>query len=301
MTPRDRILAATMATIWGVNFVVIDVGMGSVPPLLFVAIRFLGVAPLAFFVPRPATSWRAVLGVGLFMFAGQYGFLYLAMNNGLPAGLAALMLQAQVPLTIAFAALALRERPSVRTLMGVAIALAGLVIVGVGRGGAVPTEAVVLVGLAAIAWATGNVIARASGAPSGLPLTVWASLVPPLPLLVLACVVNGPDGVRHGFADFGWAAAASTAYTVILSTVAGFTIFNGLLARYSSAHVVPWVLVVPPVGMVAAAIFLGERPNAAQMAGGLVLIGGAWLALSQRHGATPIAEAVVASGQPIEP
>lgn len=280
MTTRDRTLAAVMATIWGVNFVVIDVGMGQVPPLLFVAIRFLGVAPLALLIPRPATSWRAVLGVGLFMFAGQYGFLYLAMNNGLPAGLAALMLQAQVPLTIAFAAIALRERPRTRTLTGVGIALAGLAIVGVGRGGAVPIGAVVLVGFAAVTWAIGNVIARASGAPSGLPLTVWASLVPPLPLLGLALVVNGPTGVGQGLEAFGWAAAASTAYTVVLSTVAGFTIFNGLLSRYTSASVVPWVLVVPPVGMVASAIFLGERPNAAQIAGGVVLILGAWLALS---------------------
>ena len=280
MTSRDRLLAALMAVIWGVNFVVIDVGMGSVPPLLFVAIRFLGVAPLALVIPRPATSWRAVVGVGLFMFAGQYGFLYLAMNNGLPAGLAALMLQAQVPLTIAFAAVALRERPSTPTLVGVAVALAGLVVVGFGRGGSVPLGAVVLVGLAAITWATGNVIARASGAPSGLPLTVWASLVPPLPILGLALFVNGPSGVADGFAAFGWKAAASTAYTVVLSTVAGFTIFNGLLSKYTSSSVVPWVLVVPPVGMVASAIFLGEHPNAVEIIGGVVLILGAWLALS---------------------
>ncbi|WP_125565872.1 EamA family transporter [Nocardioides baekrokdamisoli] len=280
MSPRHRLLAALMAVIWGVNFVVIDAGMGDVPPLVFAAIRFLGVAPLALFIPRPRASARAVIGVGLFMFAGQYGFLYLSMAAGLPAGLAALMLQAQVPLTIAFAAIALRERPGVRTLLGVAVAAAGLVVVGIGRGGAISLGAVVLVGFAAITWAIGNVIARGSGAPSGLPLTVWASLVPPVPLAVLALAVSGPSGVAHGLGTFGWAALASTAYTVILSTVAGFTIFNGLLARYSSASVVPWVLVVPPVGMVASAIFLGERPNAAEIIGGVVLIAGAWLALS---------------------
>jgi O-acetylserine/cysteine efflux transporter len=53
-----------------------------------------------------------------------------------------------------------------------------------------------------------------------------------------------------------------------------------LLARHSSASVVPWVLVVPPIGMAASAIFLGERPNVAEVLGGAVLIGGAWLALS---------------------
>ena len=280
MTTRHRLLAGLMAIIWGVNFVVIDKGMGSVPPLLFAAIRFLGVAPLALVIPKPATSARAVVGVGLFMFAGQYGFLYLAMAVGLPAGLAALMLQAQVPLTIALAAITLRERPSIRTLTGVAVAAAGLAVVGVGRGGNVPIASVAFCGLAALSWAVGNVVARASKAPSGLPLTVWASLVPPLPLAALALAVNGPTGVVHGLEHFGWAAAASTAYTVVLSTVAGFTIFNGLLARYSSSSVVPWVLVVPPVGIVASAIFVGERPGLAEIGGGIVLILGAWLALS---------------------
>lgn len=280
MTTRDRLLAAMMATIWGVNFVVIDAGMGEVPPLLFVAIRFLGVAPLALVIPRPQVPWRAVVCVGLFMFAGQYGFLYLSMNTGLPAGLAALMLQAQVPLTIALAAVALRERPSVRTSLGVAVAIAGLVTVGFGRGGAVPLSAVALCGFAALSWAIGNVIARASAAPSGLPLTVWASLVPPVPLIVLAVVSEGTDGVVRGLHAFGWSAASSTAYTVVLSTVVAFTIFNGLLARHTSADVVPWVLVVPPVGMVAAAIFLGERPGPLEVLGGVILIAGAWLALS---------------------
>lgn len=274
-------LAALMATIWGVNFVIIDVGMGQVPPLVFAALRFVCVAfPLVFFVRRPAAPLRAVLLIGLLMFAGQYGFLYLAMAVGLPAGLAALMLQAQVPLTIAFAAVALRERPSRRTVAGVGIAIAGLALVGLGRGGNVPIGSVLLCGLAAISWALGNVVARATKAPSGFPLTVWASLVPPLPLFSMALIVNGPHGVWTGLGHFGWSAAASTAYTVVLSTIAGFTIFNGLLARHSSASVVPWVLVVPPIGMAASAIFLGERPNVAEVLGGAVLIGGAWLALS---------------------
>jgi drug/metabolite transporter (DMT)-like permease len=54
MSRRDSLLAALVAVLWGFNFVVIDWGMGSVPPLLFAAIRFVLVAfPACLLVPRP--------------------------------------------------------------------------------------------------------------------------------------------------------------------------------------------------------------------------------------------------------
>ncbi|HEX5501159.1 MAG TPA: hypothetical protein VFW96_00970, partial [Thermomicrobiales bacterium] len=82
---RDSALAALVAALWGFNFVVIDWGMGTVPPLLFAAIRFTVVAvPACFLVPRPPVPFRAVAAVGAFMSLGQFGFLYLSMHLGMP-------------------------------------------------------------------------------------------------------------------------------------------------------------------------------------------------------------------------
>jgi len=93
---RDAALAALVAALWGFNFVVIDWGMGSVPPLLFAAIRFTLVAvPACFLVPRPPVPFRTVAAVGAFMSLGQFGFLYLSMHLGMPPGLAALVLSAR--------------------------------------------------------------------------------------------------------------------------------------------------------------------------------------------------------------
>ena len=134
MSRRDALLGVLVAVVWGVNFVVIDEGLPGVPPLFFAAIRFACVALLTLFVARPKASWRYVVGVGLFMSAGQFGFLYLALAAGMPSGLAALVLQAQVPLTILLAAATNGERISRRQLIGLGIALAGLVVVAWGRG-----------------------------------------------------------------------------------------------------------------------------------------------------------------------
>src|SRR6201991_445707 len=145
MNRRDSLLAALVATIWGFNFVVIDWGMAGVPPLLFAAVRFAAVVfPAVLFVRRPDAPWRVVAGVGVFMSLGQFGFLYVSMDAGMPPGLAALVLQAQVIFTVLIAAGVLREVPSAPQLAGILLGVVGLAIVAVGRGGHVTVVALAL-------------------------------------------------------------------------------------------------------------------------------------------------------------
>ena len=274
------VLAAAVASFWGFNFVVIDWGMTDVPPLLFVAIRFLVVASAVIVVPRPRTSWRTIVGVGLFMSLGQFGLLYTSMALGLQPGLAALVLQAQAVFTILIAAALLRERPTVPQITGVALGVVGLAIVAAGRGGDAPALAVALALAAALSWAVGNVISRRAGAVSGpgrwgsLSLTVWSALVVPVPALMLSLVVEGPQVIAAGIAAFGWESALSTLYTAVLCTIIGYSIWNGLLARNASAAVVPWVLLAPVVAMASAALLLGQIPTLAEIVGGALLVGG---------------------------
>lgn len=276
---KDQALAALVAVIWGFNFVVIDWGMGDVPPLLFLAARFVAVVvPFVFLLDPPPVSWRTVAAVGAFMSLGQFAFLYVAMDAGMPPGLAGLVLQAQVVLTIVLAAVVLRERPTGPQTIGVVLGAAGLVVVGLGRGGHVPLVALGLCLTGALMWAIGNVISRASGATGGLSLTVWSALVVPVPLVVLSLVIDGPGALTDGLAAFGWKAAVSTLYTAGLSSLVGYGIFNGLLSRNTSAAVVPWVMLVPPVAIGSAWALLGEVPSTAELVGGAVLVLGVLVA-----------------------
>ena len=273
-------MAALVATIWGINFVVISWGMEGVPPLLFAAVRFAAVVvPAVFLVPRPQAPWRTVAAVGAFMSLGQFGFLYSSMHAGMPPGLAALVLQSQVVFTIAIAAVRLGEPPSRRQVVGVAIATAGLVVVAIGRGGNVPLLALLLCLLGGLSWAIGNVISRASGISGGLSLTVWSALVVPVPLLLLSLALDGPGTVMDALVGFSWKSLVSTLYTAGLASLLGYAVFNGLLSRYTPASVVPWVLLAPVVAMVAAWLLLAQRPNAGETLGGAVLLLGVLVAL----------------------
>ncbi|MFE9232230.1 EamA family transporter [Cellulosimicrobium funkei] len=319
MPLRPSLLAALVAVVWGVNFVVIDLGLGDMPPTLFVALRFLVVlVPAVFLVPRPRARWRDVLLVGTFMSLGQFGLLYTALALGMPAGLASLVLQAQVGLTVLFAAAALREVPTRAQLVGVLVGAAGLVVVGVGRSASTPALAFVVTLAAAASWAVGNVVARRAGirrdlgspsrnqgstspdqgstprdqgstspdrgstsrrqgSPSrpgleGLSMTVWSALVVPVPMLGLSLALDGPVVVGHALTHLTLAPVLSTLYTAWLASLVGYGIWNTLLARYPASAVVPFTMLVPPVGMLAAWLVLDEVPNAAEVVGGVVLL-----------------------------
>ncbi|PTU56199.1 EamA family transporter [Sphaerisporangium cinnabarinum] len=319
MPLRPSLLAVLVAVVWGVNFVVIDLGLGDVPPTLFVALRFLVVlVPAVFLVPRPRARWRDVLLVGTFMSLGQFGLLYTALALGMPAGLASLVLQAQVGLTVLFAAAALREVPTRAQLVGVLVGAAGLVVVGVGRSASTPALAFVVTLAAAASWAVGNVVARRAGSRrdqgstspdlgstsrtqgstspdqgstsgdlgsasagrsssprpglEGLSMTVWSALVVPVPMLGLSLALDGPDAVGHALTHLTLAPVLSTLYTAWLASLVGYGIWNTLLARYPASAVVPFTMLVPPVGMLAAWLVLDEVPNAAEVVGGVVLL-----------------------------
>lgn len=272
-------LAALVALLWGVNFLAVDVGLRDVPPLLFLAIRFTAVVGVAiWFVPKPDVSWRVLFAIGGTMSLGQFGLLYLAMAAGFPTGLASLVLQAQVVFTVVIATVVLRERPSRSQVAGVALGMTGLLVVALGRGGHVGLGVLLLMLLAALSWAVGNVITRAARVAGGLGVTVWSAVVVPLPALLLALAVDGPHAMGAGLGAFGWQAGLSTAYTVVFSSLVGYGVFNSLLARNPASSVVPWILLVPVVGIVSAWIALGERPAPAELAGGVLLLGGALIA-----------------------
>src|SRR4051794_32737811 len=262
MPRRHVLLALAVAVVWGVNFVVIRVGLDSFPPLLFAALRFCIVALALPFVPRPGVPILSVIAVGVFLCAGQFGLLFLGIEKGMPAGLASLVLQLQAAFTVGLAVLLLKERPKPAQLAGGALALAGIGIIGAGRASAVGLGALALTVGAAASWGFGNVATRKAQSPHPLGLLVWSSLVPPVPLLMLSLLTE-----RGRPVEVGASGILALLYVVILSTLLGFGAWAWLLSKHPASTVAPFTLLVPVVGIASAWVALGEVPSAAELIG----------------------------------
>src|SRR4051812_39244204 len=129
--PLSHLLVALLAIlIWGFNFVPIKTALGTFPPFLLCALRFvLVLLPAIFFVPRPAVSWTWLVAYGMTMFALQFGFMFVGMRLGMSAGLTPLIMQIQVFATMTFGAAVFRERLTPLAILGTIIAAAGLGVV----------------------------------------------------------------------------------------------------------------------------------------------------------------------------
>ncbi|MET8326995.1 EamA family transporter [Streptomyces sp. NPDC005181] len=275
MRPLHIALAALVAAVWGVNFVVIEVGLGHFPPLLFSALRFLVAAlPAVFFVGRPKVAWKWIVGVGLVLGVAKFGLLFIGMDRGMPAGLSSLVLQVQAVFTALFAALVLGERPGRVRVLGMAVALAGIGVAAVDEGASGPVLAFVLVIAAAACWGVSNVLTRKAAPPDALNFMVWVSTVPVLPLLALSLLFEGWDRDADALAALDWSGVGIIVYVAWITTVFGFGAWGFLLRHYPASSVAPFTLLVPVFGMSSAVLLLDESVSPLRWCAAALLVGG---------------------------
>jgi O-acetylserine/cysteine efflux transporter len=286
MRPLDLLTAVFVAFIWGLNFVVIKLGLEELPPLLFSALRFAVAAlPWVFLVGRPQAPWRIIIAIGLFLGLFKFSALFIGMDLGMPAGLASLTLQAQAFFTVLFAALWLKERPTRRQLAGMAVAFAGLALIALDFGAA-PQGMIglALVVLAAAFWGIANLFMKEARGANALNLIVWVSLIPPLPLLLISLALDGPHEVAAALTGLDRTGVGAVLYIGLGATIVGFGLWGRLLRRYPTAVVAPFSLLVPVFGMSAGAFLLDEPLGPIRLvAAGLILAGLAILVLPARN------------------
>ena len=275
MKPRDLLLALAVVVVWGINFVVIEVGLEGMPPLLLSALRFFFAAvPAIFLLGKPRVAWRYVVGVGLALGVAKFGLLFIAMDHGVPAGLASLVLQSQVIFTVLFAIAVLRERPRPAQIIGIAIACVGILLIVLDRKLSAPLAALLLVIVAAGFWGVANTITRYAKPPDTLRFMVWVSAVAVVPLLILSLLTEGPKADVAAIRAIDLSGIGAIAFLAFVATLFGFGVWGYLLRQYDASTVAPFSLLVPVVGMSAAWVLRGEAVGLQQAIAAALVIGG---------------------------
>ncbi len=275
MSPRDLILALFVVTVWGVNFVAIRWGVDEVAPLLMTALRYtLAALPAVFFIRRPAVSWPILIGYGFAIGVAQFGLLFVSIKLGMPAGLSSLVMQLQAFFTIGLAVAFLGERPRPVQWLGAAVALAGIGIIATERLEGAALVPLLMTIAAAFFWGVGNIVTKRAGRIDMLGFVVWSSLVPPLPLLALSSIFEGPGAIPTAIANLTWVGGGSLLFIAYAATLFGYGVWSMLLSRYPAGLVAPFSLLVPIAGIGSAALLLGETISSVEIAGSLLVFAG---------------------------
>jgi len=281
LSTGDLLRVLGVVVIWGLNFVVMKLGLQTLSPMMLGALRFAAASlPLLLFVPRPQLPWRYILAYGAAQGVGQFGLLFLGLQLGMTAGMASVVMQTQAFFTLLMAVTVLGEPARRAQWLGLGIAFAGLLLIAGshGQGALQMTLAGFVLTLgAAFMWAVSNLVARKAaqaGAYEPFPFIVWSSAVPVLPFLALSAWIDGPGHMAQQLAAFDTRALLAVLYLALLATLLAYSLWTRLLQRHPAGRVTPFSLLVPVVGLLAAMVFLGEQPAPLQWAGTLAVLGG---------------------------
>lgn len=275
LSSKHLLFVLLTVVVWGVNFIAIYVGLKELPPFLFCTIRFgLSAFPLVLFLPKPKAPLKYIIAFGIFNFALQFGLLFSGIFFGLSPGLSSLVLQVQVFFSIGLAYLFFKEKPGLLKILGSLVSFVGIGIVASHVGGDVTVIGLVLTLFAAISWALGNMITKKVNAESPLALVAWGNLVA-FPFMAIASYfVDGTAVIIHSIQNLSWITVCAVIYVVYISTHLGYGIWGSLLKKYPTSSIVPFTLLIPVVGFLSAAIYIGENLASWKLWASLLIMGG---------------------------
>ncbi len=279
LPPRHALLALSVVAIWGSNFVVMKWALAAFSPIWLAALRFTLAALPLLWIARPAAPWRILAGYGLLIGVGQFGLLFWALQSAISPGMASLVVQSQVFLTLLLALLWRGQR--LRPIQGLALALAasGIAWIAWQLDGAASPLGLALVLGAALSWAVANLVGQAAGKVDMLGFMVWSSACAAPALISLALIFEGPQALVRGVQAAHWDSWLAVLWQAVGNTLYGYGIWGWLLARHAAVQVVPMALLVPVFGMGCSAWWLGESLAAWKLQGAALVMAGLGLNL----------------------
>ena len=265
MQKKHLLLAVLVTAVWGLNFPITKLGLAAIDPLLLTALRFtLAALPWVFFVKRPPIAIKWLAAYGLIFGVAMWALINLGIEWGVPPGTAALLIQFSAFFTMGWGVLLFREQLSYAQMLGMGLAVLGLISIILASPGQGTTLGYALLLVSALSWSVGNVIIKQSKVREMFAFVVWASVFPPLPLLLLTWLAHGSAPFTALVTHFEWVALFSLLFQVYAATHFCYWGWNLLLREYPVSRVAPLSLLIPVFGVAGSMLILGHRVGASE-------------------------------------
>ena len=274
MNLKDTFIASLVPIFLGFGFVIAKPAFESFPPILLMGIRFIFAASLLiWWFPIPKGYLKKIFFASLIANTLQYSITYTGLNY-IDASAAVLLVQTEVPFGVIFAYFMLREKPTIRALIGIAVAFVGVYILTGSPNLDGKFFGITLTIIGSAIWALGQVIVKPlSKEINPLALVAWLALFSGPLLITLSNIIDG-DTIKYlSEAKFDhWMIAF---YIGFIMQPVTYGCFYYVLKNNPLYKVLPIVTMgIPPTGLLAAIFLLGEKPTQELFIGGAIIIVG---------------------------
>ena len=272
MSLRDSLIAALVPIFLGFGFVIAKPAMEYLPPFLLMGLRFTFVALLLiWWFPIPKEFLKRIFFASLIANTLQYSITYTGLSL-IDASAAVLLVQTEVPFGVVFAYFMLKEKPTIRSIIGISIAFIGVFILTGSPNLDGKFVGVTLVIIGSGVWALGQVLVKPlSKKVNPLALVAWLGLFSGPILIGLSAVFDG-NTIQY-FKNASLESWLIAIYLGFIMQPITYGCFYYVLKNNPLYKVLPIVTMgIPPTGLLAAIFLLGEEPTKELFIGGIVII-----------------------------
>ncbi len=279
LTHRAALLAICL--IWAGNFLAAAVAVRALEPVTFTALRAAVVLLLLLpFFKRPARGqWLNLLTACWCMGALHFGLVFVALDRSADISSIAILMQVYVPISTLLAVLLLGERIGWRSTSAIALAFAGVLLVGLDPLVLGQLDVLGLVLASAFFLALGTIFMRRLSGVDVFGFQAWNALLSFVPLAALALATESPLATipEIPLTDPVWLALG---YSAVGASIVGHGTFYWLVQRHEIQSVTPFLLLVPVLAVLLGMLAWGDRPGPRLLVGGaLVILGVLWVTL----------------------
>ena len=272
MNLKDTFLASLVPIFLGFGFVIAKPAMEYFPPMLLMGMRFAFAALiLIWWFPIPKKFLKKIFIASLIANTLQYSLTYTGLSF-IDASAAVLLVQTEVPFGVIFAYFMLKEKPTIRSLIGIAIAFVGVYVLTGSPNLDGKFFGVSLIIIGSGVWALGQVLVKPlSKEISPLALVAWMALFSGPILITLSAIFDGNTINYLRSANFNsWIIAI---YLGFIMQPITYGCFYYVIKNNPIYKVLPIVTMgIPLTGLLAAIFLLGEEPTKELFIGGAVII-----------------------------
>ena len=282
MAPQHFLFLILICTIWGFNFVAAKVGVGEMPPLLFVGLRFAVVFALLIpFLKIAPGRMRDIAIIALFNGAIHFGLMFIGVALT-AASVMAVIVQLNVPFATVLSIVFLGETVKWRRWAGIAMTVLGVTIVSFDPHVFDSLTGVFFGAAAAMSGAIAAIYMRKLTNVGVFQLQSWTAAIT-APSLLLASFIFETDQL-DAMANASWIGWGALLFTALGASLVGHNGYYYLLQRYEVSLIAPLSLLSPILGVVFGIWVLGEPMTTRIILGAMVaFVGVAILAVRGRR------------------
>ena len=282
MPIRDIFLAILVPIILGFGFVIAKPAMDQLPPILLNGLRWsLSGMIMCWFFPFPKKLIKQLLIISFLGSTFQYSLTFSGLNI-VDAASATLLIQCEIPFGILIAFFILKEKPSLKNLLGLFIAFIGIIFLTGSPDLQDKLFGVFLLLSGGFLWAFAQVMAKpVSEKIGGLALTAWIGVFAGPSSIFLSYLIEGNTYQYIINADFKvWMIVI---YLGLAMNCLGYSIWYYVLSKHPVNYVMPVMLLFPVTGLITAIFVLGETPSTYAYVGGIIIITGVAIILVNKR------------------